>query len=316
MTRVNVPIPFSPAAVISAISKQVVFVTIFAIMPAAACARTTVESTPATPSPDAATLPASENAAARPPAVPDAAADSGPDAPEMDATAAWSPLPASDIDGPHELPLEPGRPVWYALRKAGPRPRRLVGHLHGICGPPVYACGKWIAAGVETGVLVCPTGNAKCGDSPVSPASWEAPSWTELVTIMDHDLEASVAKVEAKHKGSIDRSGAILTGYSRGAYAAAVIARLPKNKNRWPYMVLIEANVSLSAASLKAAGVRAVALVAGELGNEISGERATVEALERDGFPARLFVMKKTGHVYSDDMEYVMHDALTWVVAQ
>jgi hypothetical protein len=177
----------------------------------------------------------------------------------------------------------------------------------------VYACGKWLSAGVEAGVVVCPTGNAKCGDSAVSPASWEAPSWNELVTLMDHDLEASVAKVEAKHRGSIDRSGAILTGYSRGAYAASVIARLPKNKNRWPYLVLIEASVSLSASSLRAAGVKAVALVAGEVGTEIASERATAEALEKDGFPARLFVMKKTGHLYSDDMEYVMHDALSWV---
>lgn len=227
----------------------------------------------------------------------------------------WAPLPASDIDGPHELPLEPGRPVWYALSKSGPRPRRLVGHLHGICGPPVYACGRWISAGVEAGVLVCPTGNAKCGDSPLGPASWEAPSWSELVTIMDHDLESAVAKVEARHKGSIDRSNAILTGYSRGAYAAAVIARLPKNKNRWPYLVLIEANVTLDAATLRAAGVRAVALVGGEQGNEIAGERTTVEALARDAFPAKLFVMRNTGHLYSDDMEYVMHDALTWVTA-
>lgn len=248
----------------------------------------------------------------------DATADANADADadtDADAAGAWAPLSSSEIDGPHEIPLEPGRTVWYALPRSGAKPRRLVGHLHGICGPPVYACGKWIAAGVDAGVLVCPTGNAKCGDSPVSPASWEAPSWNELLTIMDHDLEASVAKVEAKHKGSIDRSNAVLTGYSRGAYAAAVIARLPKNKNRWPYLVLIEANVSLSAASLKAGGVRAVALVAGEQGNEIAGERATVETLERDGFPAKLFVMRKTGHLYSDDMEWVMHDALTWVTA-
>jgi hypothetical protein len=241
---------------------------------------------------------------------------SAPDASVVDASVAWSPLPASDIDGPHEVSLEPGRPVWYAFAKSPARSRRLIGHLHGICGPPVYACGKWIAAGAEAGIMVCPTGNAKCGDSPVSPASWEAASWNELVTIMDHDLEASVAKVEAKHKGTIDRTNAVLTAYSRGAYAAAVIARLPKNKNRWPYLVLIEANVSLTASSLRAAGVRAVALVAGEQGTEIAGERSTAETLERDGFPVRLFVMKKTGHLYSDDMEYVMHDALTWVVDQ
>lgn len=307
-TRVSVPLPFSPGVVLTAIAKHAVFVAIAGSL--GACTKTTVEPTPATPT---AELDASREAAPADLSVRDVA---GVDASTMDATARWSPLPASEIDGPHETPLEVGRPVWYALAKSGARPRRLIGHLHGICGPPVYACGKWIAAGAEAGVVVCPTGNAKCGDSPVSPASWEASSWTELVTIMDHDLEASIAKVEAKHKGTIDRSDAILTGYSRGAYAAAVIARLPKNKSRWPHLVLIEANVSLSASTLRAAGVRSVALIAGEQGTEIAGERTTVEALEKDGFPARLFVMKRTGHLYSDDMEYVMHDALTWVGQQ
>lgn len=295
------------------ISKHAVFASILAGTAPAACARTKVDPTPSSPPPSPAepAVVTQEAPARDARATENASPDVSPDA-----GVAWAPLPASAIDGPHAIALEPGRPVWYAFAKDGPRPRRLVGHLHGMCGPPAYACGKWIGAGVEAGALVCPTGNAKCGDSPVSPASWEAPSWSELVTIMDHDLEASIAKVEAKHVGSIDRGSAILTGYSRGAYAAAVIARLPKNRNRWPYLVLIEANVSLTAASLRAAGVRAVALVAGEQGNEIAGERATVEALARDAFPARLFVMKNTGHLYSDDMEYVMHDALSWVVAQ
>jgi hypothetical protein len=297
-------------------SKHGDFALFFALLAAApatiaACTRTRVDSTPSAPTIDgaAARLDVSAPDASHPDASP---IESTRDAPAE--LPAWSPLPAPEIEGPREIPLEPGRTVWYALAKSGARPRRLVGHLHGLCGPPAYACGKWIAAGAEVGVLVCPTGNAKCGDSPFSPASWEAPTWNELVTLMDHDLESSVAKVEAKHKGTIDRSGAVLTGYSRGAYAAAVIARLPKNKDRWPYLVLIEANVSLTAASLRAAGVRGVALIAGERGTEIAGERKTVEALERDGYPARLFVMKKTGHPYSDDMEHVMHDALSWVL--
>jgi hypothetical protein len=277
-----------------------------------ACVRTTPVDSSA-PSSGPSTVPVTLRPSGRETAL-DAAPVPAP-AEAIDARAAsWSPLAASAIDGPHQIPLEPDRPIYYALPKSGARPFRLVGHLHGICGPPVYACGKWLSAGVEAGVLVCPTGNARCGDSPASPASWEAPSWNELVAIMDHDLEAAVAKVEAKHQGAIDRTGAILTGYSRGAYAAAVIAR--RHKDRWPYLVLIEANVSLTAASLRAAGVRAVALVGGELGNEIAGERTTVESLEKDGFPARLFVMKKTGHLYSDDMEYVMHDALSWVKDQ
>lgn len=250
----------------------------------------------------------------------DAASSSVVDA-AADVAAVPAPAPAPavevDVDGPHELSLEAGRPVYYAfprVPRAGARPLRLVAHLHGMCGAPSYACGKWLAAGVEVGAVVCPTGNARCGDSGIGPPSWEAPSWSELVAIMDKDLETSVAKVEAQHRGSIRRDGAVLTGYSRGAYAAAVIAR--QHKDRWPYLVLIEADATLSASSLRAAGVRAVALVAGEQGNEIAGMRATTESLEKEGFPARLFVMKKTGHLYSEDMESVMRDALAFVLSK
>jgi hypothetical protein len=260
------------------------------------CARTTrVDPAPA---PAAAPVPApAEGPSGAPPSASDAALVTA---------------PALAIDGPHELALEPGRPILYAFPGDVARPLRLVAHLHGMCGGPSYACGKWLASGVAIGAVVCPTGNARCGDSGVGPPSWEAPTWSELVATMDRDLEASIAKVEAKHRGSIRREGAVLTGYSRGAYAAAVIAR--KHKDRWPYLVLIEANVTLGAEALRAAGVRAVALVAGEQGNEIAGMRATAEALDRDGFPARLVVMKKTGHLYSEDMEDVMRDALAFVL--
>ena len=53
-----------------------------------------------------------------------------------------------------------------------------------------------------------------------------------------------------------------------------------------------------------------VALVAGEVGTEIAGERKTVEALMQAGFPARLFVMPGVAHLYSENMEQVMADAL------
>lgn len=236
--------------------------------------------------------------------------------------AAWSPPLPSSIDGPHqELNLDAGRPILYALPHVGDggsKPLRLVGHLHGMCGAPSYACGKWIGAGSEAGLLVCPTGNARCGDPTIGPPSWEAPTWPELVAMMDQDLDSAIAKVEAKRRAAggspaVRREGSILTGYSRGAYAAPVIAR--RHPGRWPYLVLIEANVPLTAASLQASGVRAVALVGGEQGTEIAGMTKTQADLENVGFPAKLFVMRRTGHLYSDDMEYVMHDALAFVLS-
>src|SRR4029078_9572297 len=99
-----------------------------------------------------------------------------------------------------------------------------------------------------------------------------------------------------------------------GAFAAPVIARA--HPGRWPYLVLIEANAPITAASLRASGVEAVGLAAGEQGTEIAGMKKTEADLERAHFPAKLFVMRRTGHLYSDDMEYVMHEALSFVLSQ
>jgi hypothetical protein len=271
---------------------------------ALACTRTVPAGAGSTPLPESSPI-ASEGSAATPSAAA-APADSPPPVPP--------PLSLAErADGPHELTLAPGRPVYYARPRTGRPPWRLVGHLHGICYPPSYSCGRWLGAAVDVGVLVCPTGNAHCGDAGIGPPSWEAPTWEELVTIMDGDLERSIAKVEAKHRGSIRRDGAILTGFSRGAFAAPVIARL--HPGRWPFLVLIEANVPLSAASLRKAGVRAVALVAGELGTELAGERKTEAELAKAGFPVRLFVMPRVAHLYSDDMERIMGEAFAFVLA-
>lgn len=281
------------------------------VLTAAACASRGTSETPAPPppAPVASVIPAPVADAASP-------EDAGLDA-AVDLEV--RPLEKEAIDGPHEeMSLDAGRSIYYALPKDAPRPLRLIGHIHGICGPPSYACGKWIGAGTAVGLMVCPTGNAKCGDSPYSPPSWEAPSWMELVGIMDADLETSIAKV-AKKKREADggapftREGAILTGYSRGAFAAPQIARA--HPGRWRHLVLIEANVPLSATGLKTAGVKSVALVAGDQGDQIQGMRKTEAALVEAGYPARLFVMHHTGHPYSPDMEDVMASALSFVLA-
>jgi predicted esterase len=266
-----------------------------------------VEATP-TPPPAVAPLAVAAEAGLGDAGVDDAGADAEPVPFEL------HPLEKEAIDGPHEeLSIDAGRPVWYALpKRGGTEAARLIGHIHGVCGGPAYACGKWIGAGTAAGVMVCPTGNAHCGESPLSPPSWEAPTWMELVGIIDRDLETSIAKVASKRKGAFTREGAILTGYSRGAYAAPQIAR--SHPNRWRHMVLIEANVPLSLAGLKAAGVRSVAFVAGEHGDQIQGMRKTEASLGAEGYPIKLFVMRKTGHPYSTDMEDVMASALGFVL--
>lgn len=221
------------------------------------------------------------------------------------------PSPPAPTPTARSLPLDGDRTTYY-VPGATPDAVRVVGHLHGICYPPSYSCGKWATSAARLGFLVCPTGNARCGDAPNGPPSWEAPSWGELVSVMDRDLERAIASVGKRHS-TLSREGAILTGFSRGAYAAPQIAK--SHPGRWPHLVLVEAAVPLSIEGLAVAQVRAVAFVAGERGPEIEGERKIVDGLVAKGFSARLFVMKGAAHFYSDDVDDVMREALDWVIA-
>ncbi len=260
-----------------------------------------------------AALACSRAAADAPRPTPSAAtpAASAPAAPSSAPSAAPTASAAPAAPSARSLPLPDGRPAWYAL-PADPRARRLVAHVHGVCGGPEYACAKWLGAATELGPMICPTGNTRCGDPRTGPASWEAPSWSELVAAMDRDLEASIARVAAASPGAVDREGAILGGYSRGGYAAPVIAGM--HPGRWPLLVVIEADAPMSAASLAKAGVRAVALVAAEHGQERAGMTRTATALSAGGVRARLFVMPKSSHLYPDDMDDLMRRVLAFLV--
>jgi nitrous oxide reductase accessory protein NosL len=209
--------------------------------------------------------------------------------------------------GPYQRPFLPKRNVYFVVSKSTKTPARLVANLHGVCNPPGYACGYWTESASKVGFLVCPEGNSTCG-------AGGPPTWTEPHAQMDADLEKAIAVVDQEYPGQISREGAILTGFSYGAYAAATIARA--HPGRWPYLILTEANVPLDASSLRTAGVKAVALVAGEIGSQIAGERATALKLQKQGFSARLWVMKGAGHHYSPDVDAIMGEALAWVLAQ
>jgi hypothetical protein len=210
--------------------------------------------------------------------------------------------------GPFEIPFLDKRTAYTVAPTSRAKPQRLMVNLHGMCNPPGYACGYWVHAASERGFLVCPTGNGSCGA-----AAYNAPTWTESFEKMDDDLERAIGVVMARYPEEITRDGAILTGFSKGAYAAPRIAAM--HPGRWPYLVLNEADVSLDVPSLRKAGVRAVALIAGEIGGQIAGERKTVATLTKQGYPARLWVMPKAGHFYSANIDAIMAEAIDWAIA-
>ena len=180
--------------------------------------------------------------------------------------------------------------------------------LHGVCTPPSYVCGEWRSAASSAGVLVCPTGNQSCG-----PEGTGGPTWEEPFSAIDADLEAAIAAAGKHIAPPLTRDGAVLAGFSRGAYVAVFLA--VRHPGRWPFLVLNEADVELTIPMVHNAGVRAVALIAGEWGTQLAGERKTVEALAAEGFPARLWVMPKVGHAYSANIDAIMGEALDFVLS-
>jgi predicted esterase len=219
--------------------------------------------------------------------------------------------PKTRAIGPFEVPLvasDPRRKVYYVAPRSMEGPARLLANLHGVCNPPGYACGYWVQSASNVGFLVCPEGNSRCGGAS------GPPTWTEPLAKIDEDLEKAIAVVSERHPGEISREGAILTGFSLGAYSAVRIAE--RHPGRWPYLILNEANVSLDASALRAAGVRAVALVAGERGSQIEGEKRTAAKLVAQGFPARFWPMKDAGHHYSADIDTIMAEAIAFVLSE
>jgi hypothetical protein len=210
--------------------------------------------------------------------------------------------------GPYEIPFLGKRTVYFVVPPSRTTPQRLIANLHGICNPPGYACGYWTTAASEFGFLACPTGNAACGGGPNAP-----PSWDEPIAKIEEDLELSIKVLQDSYPGEIERDGAVLTGFSKGAYTAVTLAS--RHPGRWPYLILNEANVSLSLSALESAQVRAVALVAGEWGTQLAGERKTYEALKKQGYPINLWVMPKAGHYYSANIDEIMRQALSFVLS-
>jgi predicted esterase len=181
--------------------------------------------------------------------------------------------------------------------------------LHGVCVPPSYVCGGWKETAADVGLLVCPTGNTTCG-----PEGTGGPTWEEPFAAMDADLERAIEATRRNVSPRVDRRGAVLAGFSRGAYVAVILA--VRHPGRWPYLVLNEADVELTVPMLTNAGVKAVALLAGEWGAQVGGERKTAEALASEGYPARLWVMPKVGHAYSSNIEGIMGEVFEYLLGR
>ncbi len=187
-------------------------------------------------------------------------------------------------------------------------PRPALVFLHGMWASPEDSCPVFQAAATPFGFLVCPRGNAP--QAGVDGGTM----WMGNAVDAAGPIHAALDAAGRMAPGKLDRSGeGTLIGFSNGAYFAAEMARLEAGK--WPGLVLISMKLDLDAAQLRAAGVRRVALMAGDQDDVGAPLQALAKRLDGAGLPARFFSMGPVGHAFPADMPARTCGAIAWVRA-
>jgi predicted esterase len=168
---------------------------------------------------------------------------------------------------------------------------------------PEDSCAHFEPAATPFGFLVCPRGNAPLG---------EGRMWSGTFVDAERQIRAALAAAETLAPGKLDRNGeGTLIGYSNGAYFAAEVARA--EPGHWTGLVLISMKLNLDAAALRAAGVRRVALAAGQQDGAAESMAALAARLRASGLDARFISLGPGGHPFPPDIATRMSEIVAWV---
>jgi hypothetical protein len=186
--------------------------------------------------------------------------------------------------------LAPDLVAYAGATGEGAMSAPVVVYLHGVHGRPENGC-PWMHA--TGGWLLCPRADLVHEGGT---ASWSGVRTSELI---------------ARATRAAGAQATVLVGFSQGAYE--VDALLRRGAVRARGVVLLAADVAPEADALRAAGVRRIALGAGELDPSFVVLRASAARLARDGIEVRLVSLGAVGHVYIADDPSVLRDAIQWV---
>lgn len=181
----------------------------------------------------------------------------------------------------------------------------VVVYLHGMWASPEDSC-SFFERAVADAVLICPRGNA-----PAQSGGAFRGTLLEKRRSLDAALDTARELVRPR---TIATAGGIAMGFSSGAAFALELALA--EPGRWSGLVLMSMKLHIDPAKVRAAGVKRVALAAGELDGSRSSLMSNEKLLVSAGVEARFFSPGPVGHHFATDMEARMADVLAWVRAR
>lgn len=204
--------------------------------------------------------------------------------------------------GPLPLHFGQRRPAVYYTPRTKTREQPIVVMLHGMCALPEYECPVFRRGATSSSWLLCPPGPTPCQGGG---AMWTG-STEQLTATVTSSLQAL-----ARENPTVDLNRKVLVGYSLGA--AAALRVVSASKGDWSGLMLLNAGLEPHPAALEAAGLRRVALVAGERDGSRAKLRRAADRLVRAGLDARFFSLASTGHFFDGTSEARLVEPLEWL---
>ena len=134
--------------------------------------------------------------------------------------------------------------------------------------------------------------------------------WTGSTKQLTATVTSSLQAL-ARENPTVDLARKVLVGYSLGATAALRI--VSASEGEWRGLMLLNAGLDPHPATLEAAGLLRVALVAGERDGSRNGLRRATDRLLRAGLDARFFSLASTGHFFDGTSETRLVEPLEWL---
>jgi len=219
-------------------------------------------------------------------------------------TASASSPPAPPPSGaPESLPIGEARDAIYYAPATKEAELPVVVMLHGMCALPEYECGAFRAGTTGRAWLLCPAGPTPCQGGG---AMWSGPD-ARLREVVTRALSA----LHERHP-SASRERTALVGYSLGA--SAVQRLVAREQAGFSHIMFLNAGTVVAAEPLRRAGVRRVALVAGDRDMSAPKLKASTRRLQAGGMSAQFFSLKDTGHFFDPTSESRLVDPLGWLL--
>ena len=191
--------------------------------------------------------------------------------------------------------------IHLAPEETGAWPKPVMVFLHGINANPDEQCGWWQKVGQTYGWMLCLRGSPQPGKPKASNL------WTHSgVAKTNREIFAALNALKARYPKKVDLNATLLAGYSRGAILAPSLATIAPD--RYTFLYLAEGGLDslkkVSAASLKAAGVKGVALAMGTSMRRRQAQRA-IPGLKAAGLHTVYVDMPGAGHRMAADFDQI-----------